>query len=108
MPLEIRVPHPASTQLYQRVPISRKGQFEDETDYAVIVVLNLALEALPRFEHQRLQGFDYRGPLVTNVGWGGILEAGFESACTEYFSKLIQADLFADVELHENQQRTVQ
>src|SRR6185312_3177359 len=51
--LEIRVPDPSASELYQGVPVSRDRQFEDQTQHTVVVVLDLAVEPFPRFEHQR-------------------------------------------------------
>ena len=96
--------HESSTR---RVPPAGKREFEFEADDAVIVVLDLSGKALAGFEDQRLERFVYGRTLVADV-CRGLLEAGFGGARGEEFAELVEADLFADVVLDEDEDGAVE
>ena len=105
--LEVGVGGPAAGEFDERVPVAGEGQLEDEADDAVVVVLDLSGEALAAFEDQRLEGLLDRRALVADVG-GSLLEAGLGGAGWEDLAELVEADLFADVELDQDQDRSAQ
>ena len=65
-------------------------------------------EALAGFEDQRLERLDYRRPLVADVAGGRVLEAGFGGAGAEDLAQFVEADLFADVELDQDEDGAAQ
>ena len=69
---EVGIPNPAAGQADERVPVAGKRQLEDHAEYAVVVVLDLGVQALTAFEHQRLDALNHRRPLDS----GRILERG--------------------------------
>ena len=100
---EVGVPNPAAGQANQRVPIAGKGQLEDDAQHAVVVVLDLDVETLAAFENQRLDRLDDRRTLEADVSGSGVLEAGLLAARAEDVAEVVEADLFADVELDQDQ-----
>ena len=87
--------------------LPEKGSSKTEADDAVIVVLDFSVEALAAFEDQGLKGLFDRSALVAHVG-GSLLEAGFGRAGAEDLAEFVEADLFADVELDEDQDGAAQ
>src|SRR4051812_29460039 len=59
---KIYVPHPATGQTDQGFPVARERELVDDADNAVIVVLDLAFEALAGVQQQRIEWSHYRGP----------------------------------------------
>src|SRR6266536_2978596 len=100
--------NPAAGETDERVPIAGKRQLEDDAQHAVVVVLDLGVETLAAFENQRLDRFDDRGTLEADVSGSGVLEAGLLAAGAENVAEGVEADLFADVELHQDQDRALQ
>ena len=104
---EVGVGDPAAGEFDESLPAAGEGEFEHEADDAVVVVLDLAVEALAGVEHQGLEGLLDGRALVADVG-GSLLEAGFGGAGAEDLAEFVEADLFADVELDQDQDRAVQ
>ena len=104
---EVGVGGPAAGEFDESVPAAGEGKFELEADDAVIVVLDFSGKALAAFERQGLKGLFDRSALVADVG-GSLLETGFGLAGREDLAELVEADLFADVELDEDQDGAAQ
>src|SRR5262249_9458131 len=103
---EVDIPDPTASQAHQGVPVAGKRKLEDDTQHAIVVILDLAVEALSAVEHQRIDGFDHRRPLVADVARGWVLERGLlQGASAENLAKLVQVDLLADVELNQDEDR---
>src|SRR5437870_2733509 len=51
---KIRVPDPAAGQLHQLAPVPREGQLENQTDDAVVVILDLSFQAFAGLQDHRL------------------------------------------------------
>jgi hypothetical protein len=90
------------------VPIAGKGQLEDHADYTVVEILDVALEAFAAFEDQGFEDFFYRGTLEADVARGDVFEAGIGSARAEDLAELVEANLFAYVELDQDQDRAAE
>ncbi len=105
---EVRVGRPAAGELDELVPVAGERQLEDQADDAVIVVLDLTFEALAAVEDQRVESFFDGRTLVANVSRSLVLEAGFGGAGSEDLAELVKTDLFADVELDQDQNRPTQ
>ena len=102
--VKVDVPDPAAAQANQRVPVAGKRQLEDHAQDAVVVILDLAFQALAAVEHQRLNGFDHRGPLVADVSGSRMLEAGLlQGAGAEDLAQLVEPDFFANIELDQDE-----
>ena len=100
---EIDVPDPAAGEADERVPVAGKGNFEQDADDAVVVVLDLAGEAFAGFEDQRVGGNDDGRALIANVGGGDVLEAGLlDGSAVDDLLEAVDTDLLADVELDED------
>src|SRR5712692_4971439 len=105
---KVHIPHPAAAQTDQRVPVPREGQFENHAQHAIVVVLDLSFQTFTTFQNQRFNRLDDRGPLVANVAWSRMLEAGLlEGPRTENLAELIEPDLLAHVELNQHQDGAV-
>src|SRR5579863_3937060 len=103
---KIHVPHPAASQANQRVPVSGEGQLHDYTEDPVIVVLDLAFEALSAFEDESFDCLNYRGTLVADVAWGGMFERWlWQGSGAEDLAEPVKADLFTDVKLNQDKNR---
>src|SRR2546429_9714970 len=87
--LKVRVRGPAARELYQGVPVAGEGELENQADHAVVVVLNVAFEALTAFEDQGLQSLLDGRALVADVSRGLVLEAGRRSPGTEDIAQLV-------------------
>ncbi len=105
--LEIGVGGPAAGELDEGVPSAGKRQLEFEADDAVVVVLDFPGKALAGFEDQGLKRLLDRRTLVADVG-RGLLEDGFGFAGREDGAENVEADLFANVELDQDQDRSAQ
>src|SRR5208337_585867 len=105
---EVRIPNPAAGKLNELVPIAGKRQFEDHADDAVVEVLDLALQTLAALKNQRLQSFFNRRTLEPDISRSHMFEAGIDGARPKNTAKLIEANLFTDVKLDQNQDRTAQ
>jgi hypothetical protein len=105
---EVGVGGPAGGKLDERVPVAGERQLEDQADDAVIVILDLALEALAAVEDERVEAFFDGRTLVADVSGSLMLEAGFGGAGAEDLAEFVEADLFADVELDQDQDRAAQ
>src|ERR1700682_2088381 len=64
---KVHIPYPPARQSSQLLPATRKGQFEDQTQYSVVVILHFALEPLASFEHERLQPLHHRRSLIADI-----------------------------------------
>ena len=104
---EVGVGGPAAGEFNECVPAAGEGKFELEADDAIIVVLDFSGEALATFQGQWLKGLLDRSALVAHVG-GSLLETGFGLTGGEDLAELVEADLFADVELDEDQDGAAQ
>ena len=100
---EVGVGGPAAGKLNERVPAAGERKFENEADDSVVVVLDLALEALSAVEDEGLERFLDGRTLVADVSGSLMLEAGLGGAGSEDVAELVEADLFADVELDQDQ-----
>src|SRR5258708_23932497 len=101
--LEVGVPDPATGELDQLVPVAGEGQFEDHADHSVVEILDVALQAFAAFENEGFEDLLDRGTLVADVSGSEVLEAGISSACAEDLPELVEANLFADVELDQDE-----
>src|SRR5215470_14014996 len=86
---EIRVPDPAAGDADKRVPVAGERELEDYAEHAVVVILDLSVEAFATFENQRLNALDHRRTLVLDVSWSRVLEAGLLAPCAENVAKSI-------------------
>jgi len=102
---EVGVRGPAGGEFDQFLPVAGEREFEDQADDAVIVILDLSGEALAGVEDQGLERLLDGRPLVANVGWG-FFETGLGSAGSDDVAEGVEADLFADVELNQDQDGT--
>ena len=101
---EIDLPHPAAGELDQFVPVTGVGELVDDAQDAVVVVLNGAVELLPGFEDEGIEGFDDGRPLVADVALGRVFESGGVcDASLQESAELVEPDGFADIELQEDQ-----
>src|SRR5579859_948980 len=105
--LEVGVGGPAGGKFDELVPGTAEGQLEEQADDAVVIVLDLSREALAGFEDERLKRLFDRSALVADVG-GRLLEAGFGLARGEDLAEFVEADLFAYVELDQDQHHATQ
>src|ERR1700683_5537772 len=90
------------------LPVAGEWKLEDQADNAVIVVLDLALEALAAFEDEWFEAFFDGGALEADVFGGLVLEAGFGGAGSEELAEFVELDLFADVELDQGEDGTLE
>ena len=107
--LKVHVPDPAAAHADQGVPVAGKRQLEDHAQHAVVVILDLAFQALATVQDQGFDGLDHRRPLVANVSRSGVLEAGLlQGAGAKNLPQLVEPDLFANVELDKDEDRPAQ
>jgi hypothetical protein len=98
---KIYVPHPAAGQPDKRLPVAGKRELKDDADHTVVVILELAMQALATLQHQRLDRFHDRRTLIANVSRRGMLHAGLrDGASADDFAQARQLDLFAHIELN--------
>src|SRR2546430_13484489 len=89
--LEIYVPYPPATQADHGVPVARERQLEDHAEDAIVVVLDLGLEAFAAVQDQRLDWFHDRGALIADISRCGMFEGGlFQSACVQELTQLVE------------------
>ena len=105
---KIRVPDPAAGQLHQLAPVPREGQLENQTDDAVVVILDLSFQAFAGLQDHRLNPLQNGRPLVANISGRGMLEAGLHRSGADNLAQLVQPDFFANVKLHEHPQTTME
>ena len=105
---EIGVPNPAAGEADERVPVAGKRQLEDHAEHAVIVVLDLHVEAFAAFEDQRFDRLDDRSALEADVSRRRMLEAGLLAAGSKDVAQRVEVDLLANVELDQHQHRPLQ
>jgi hypothetical protein len=111
---KIHVPNPAAGQLHQALPVARERKLVDDADHAVVVVLDLALEnlflgAFAAAQNERIERTDDRRPLIAHVGRHRVLDLGLlYGARVHRLLQLVEAQLFADVELNQDQNRSAQ
>ena len=105
---EVGVPNPAAGELDELIPVAGEGQLEDHADHAVVEILDVALQALAAFEDEGFEGLFDRRALEADVAGSEVLEAGIGGAGAEDLAELVEANLFADVELDQNQDRAGQ
>src|SRR5262249_52958991 len=105
---KVSVPNPPAGKANQGLPVTGERQLENHAENAVVVVLDLTVEALTAVENQRLNRFHYRGSLVLHVPWGRVFEAGFCRAGSEDLPKFVEPNLFGDVKLDQDQNRPMQ
>ena len=68
--LEVDVPDPAAAQADQRVPVAGKRQLEDHAQHAVVVILDLAFEALATVQNQGIDRLHHRRTLIAHIAGG--------------------------------------
>src|ERR1700739_1366481 len=95
---EVGVPNPATGEANERVPVAGEWQLENHAEHTVVAALDLGVETLSHFEHQRLDALDHRRALIADVSRGGVLETSFLTARAEDLAQRVEADLFANVE----------
>ncbi len=90
-------------------PVAGKSELVDDADDAVVVVLDFAFEPLAAAQHQRLERPDHRRPLVAHVGRHRVLDFGLlHGARVHGLLQLVEAQLFAHVELNEDKDRAAE
>ena len=99
---EVGVRGPAGGEFDQLLPVAGERELEDQADYAVVVILDLSGEALAGVEDQGLERLLDGRALVADVGWG-FFETGLGGAGSDDLAEGVEADLFADVELDQDQ-----
>ena len=99
---------PLATKLNEFVPVAGKRQFEDDADHAVVVVLDVTLQTLAALEDEGIESLFDGGALVTDVSGSKVFETGIDGAGAEDLPKLVEANLFADVELDQDQHGSTQ
>ncbi len=96
---KVGIPNPTAGKLDQVVPVAGEGQLENHADHAIVEVFDLTLQALAAFEDQRFEDFFHRRTLEPHVSGSHVLKAGVNGARAEDVAKLVEANLFADIEL---------
>src|SRR5438874_575124 len=86
-------------QLNDRVRTARKRQLKDHAKHAVVVILDLGIEALATVEHQRLDPLHHRRALVLDVSGGRMFEASLLTPRAKDVAQSVKTDFFTDVEL---------
>ena len=99
---------PAAGELHQVVPIAGERQLEHQADHAVVVILDLSVEAFTGFEDQGLDRLLNRRALVANVAGGMVLEAGIDRPGAKDLAQVVEANLFANIKLDQDQGRPVE
>src|SRR6266850_1428807 len=108
---DLRNASPFSGEQFGRGGVSGDlAHVEDEIVFVqpLVVVLDLAIETLTAFEYQRLNPFDDRRTLVTDISRSSMLEAGLLAAGAEDVTEIVESNLFAHVELDQDQNRALQ
>jgi hypothetical protein len=100
---EVNVPDPARREGDEAVPVAGEGEFEDDGEDAVVVVLDLCAETLAGVEDEGFDCFHDGRALVADVVGRGVLERRLgDGRGAEDLAELVEANLFADVELNED------
>ena len=101
---EIDIPDPAAGEADQGVPIAGKGELVKDADDAIVVVFDFAGELLAGIEDEGIGGHDDGRALVADVGGSGVFEVGLlDGAAVNDLLQAVEEDLFADVELDEDE-----
>lgn len=80
---------------------------KDNADDAVVVVLDLSEQMFAGIENEGFTRLDHGRALVAYVSRRGVLESGFlDGGGTEKLTEAVQANLFGDVELEQDVDRT--
>jgi len=95
--------------LYQVLPVARECELINDADHAVVVILDLAFEPFAATQHQRIEWANHRRPLVAHIGRHGVLDLWLlHGARIHSLLQLVEAQLFAHVELDEDEHRSAE
>src|SRR4029077_7414200 len=92
----------------QSLPVAGKRQLEDHAQYAVVVILDLAVQPFPAVQDQGLAVLSHLRALVLDVTWGWVLESSLRDPGSEDLPELVEPDLLRHVELDQDQYGALQ
>lgn len=100
---EVDLPGPAAGESDESLPGTGEGKLEDGADDTIVVVFNLAEEALAGFEDERLGRLNHRRTLVADIARSGMFECGLlDGRSTQEVAEAVKTNLFRDVKLKQN------